>query len=251
MLESTFVFLKGIGESTERQLWGHGIQNWQAFIQASSLPGISPARKHWYDQELLAAIDHLSQKNYRFFANCLKPKDHWRLFSLLRPRTIFLDIETNGHPMGTGLITLVGLYRNGTMTTLIAGDSLSEERLHHELQQADLLVTFFGTGFDIPFLRKSFPGLSLNHAHFDLCFAARRLGLWGGLKQIEQEIGVERPSGIKGLQGWDAVNLWHAWQQGNALAGKQLCAYNEADVRNLEPLADYIILQFQERYGPH
>ena len=250
MLESTFLFLKGIGESTERQLWEQGIVHWHQFLSAVALPGVSGKRKELYNQDLTAAIQHFERKNYQFFAQALKPRDHWRLFETLRHRTMFLDIETDGAPIGLGQITLVGMYCNNTMTILIAGESLTEERLHHELSQADLLVTFFGTGFDVPYLRASFPRIPMKHAHFDLCFAARRMGLRGGLKSIEHTVGLERPSDIQGLNGWDAVILWEAWLKGDRKAKERLCDYNEADVRNLEPLAEHIYSYFYDHYGP-
>lgn len=250
MLESTFVFLNGIGESTERELWDQGITTWQDFLEATTLPRISSVRKHLYDTQLTSAIHQFQERNFRYFAHCLKPRDHWRLFHTLRTRTGFLDIETTGAPAGIGFVTLVGLCVNGQMTTLIDGETLTEDRLNQELAEIDLLVTFFGSGFDLPYLRTMYPGLVLNHAHFDLCFAARRLGLRGGLKHIEKEIGLERPQDIQGLDGWEAVNLWYAWQMGDHHAGKQLCEYNEADVRNLEPLAEYLYNALCARYGP-
>ncbi|MEC4672175.1 MAG: ribonuclease H-like domain-containing protein [Nitrospirota bacterium] len=249
MLESTFIFLNGIGESTERRLWDQGIVDWYSFLDCSLLPGIAPARKHLYDREVAAAIDHYQSGNWRFFARCLKSREHWRLFQTLRSRTVFLDIETTGEPAGMGEVTVVGLYANGTLTTLVQGETLTEERLCEEFSRYSLLVTFFGSGFDLPYLLATFPRLNLEQAHFDLCFAARRLGLRGGLKHIELEVGLSRPSEIQGFSGWDAVHLWQAWKSGNAEAKRLLCVYNEADVRNLEPLAEYLFGQLISRYG--
>lgn len=251
MLESTFLFLKGIGENRERRLWDQGVLDWYEFLSNERVPGVCGAQKALYDHDLEEAIAALHEKRYRYFGSCLKPRDHWRLFPTLQHRTLYLDIETDGGPVGQGRITLVGLYNGEVMTTLIAGESLTEERLGHELARGDLLVTFFGTGFDLPFLKAAFPRLGINHAHFDLCFAARRLGLKGGLKHIEQEIGLTRASDVRGLNGWDAVELWHAWKAGDDQAGARLCAYNETDVRNLEPLARHVSEQLISRLGPH
>ena len=52
MLTSSFVLLKGVGQSSERRLWQEGILDWAAFLRSSTLPGISSTRKEWYDQEL-------------------------------------------------------------------------------------------------------------------------------------------------------------------------------------------------------
>ncbi|MDX1411598.1 MAG: ribonuclease H-like domain-containing protein [Nitrospirales bacterium] len=249
MLESTFIFLKGIGEATEQRLWEQGIDTWSAFLAHPSIPSISPARKNLYDHDLEQAVQNLSARNSKFFARLLKARDHWRLFQTFRSKIAFLDIETNGDPPETGEITLVGIYGNGTMTTLIQGESLNENRLNHELSKYDLLVTFFGSGFDLPYIRYKFPRVLLDHAHFDLCFAARRLGYKGGLKHIELECGLSRSRHVAGLTGWDAVNLWHAWQGGDSQAGTQLLQYNEADVKNLEPLAELLYDKLVRHYG--
>ena len=122
---------------------------------------------------------------------------------------------TNGAPPPYGDVTVVGLYADGQMTSLVRGISLTEERLHMEFSRYDLLVTFFGSIFDIPYLRAKYPGLVLDQPHVDLCFAARRLGLAGGLIQIEALMGIQRPADVQGLDGWEAVRLWNAWERGD------------------------------------
>lgn len=250
MLESSFIFLNGIGETTEKRLWEQGITHWNDFLQSTDLPGVSPSRKPMYDDEIEEISKEFTHGQWRNLAKRFKSKDHWRFLEAYRSRTAFVDIETTGEPAGYGAITVVGFFANGTTTTLVKDDSLTEQRLQEEFDKYDLLVTFFGTGFDVPYLRTTYPNLILDHAHFDLCFAARRLGLRGGLKHIERELGFERDQGIQGLDGWDAVRLWHAWQAGDTDARITLCQYNEADVRNLEPLADHIYEEFSQRYGP-
>lgn len=248
MLESTFIFLKGIGESTEKRLWENGINTWDTFLASPTIPYISPARKILYDREVEQATENLTTRNAKFFARRLKPRDHWRLFKAFRSRTAFLDIETTGDPPETGEITLVGIYGNGSMTTLVRGESLNGPRLNHELAQYDLLVTFFGSGFDLPYIRTKFPGVVLDHPHFDLCFAARRLGYKGGLKHIEHVVGLQRPMHLEGLSGWDAVQLWRAWCAGDCRASEKLREYNEADTKNLEPLAEFLYDKLVQHY---
>ena len=248
MLESSFIFLKGIGEATEQRLWEGGINTWEAFLANPSIPYISPARKILYNRFLEEAGLNLTTGNSRFFARTLKARDHWRLFHTFRSKTAYLDIETTGEPPDSGEITVVGIYGNGTMTSLVQGESLSGARLHEELSKYDLLVTFFGSGFDLPYIRAKFPGVGLDHPHFDLCFAARRLGYKGGLKHIEVELGFERPTHLDGLSGWDAVRLWHAWRQGDSQAGNDLLEYNAADTMNLEPLAEILFDKLVEHY---
>ena len=250
MLTSTFVHLKGIGPSTERRLWESGIADWTTFLREPNLPGISPSRKVLYDVDLAAAQEQLDRHNARYFADCLHTRDHWRLFPTFGPRALYLDIETTGLSARDGQVTLVGLYRQGRMRTLINGDDLSRDVIQEELDQADLLITFFGSVFDIPYLQACFKGLRVSIPHFDLCFAARRVGLQGGLKHIERELDIARDSDLLTLDGMEAVRLWHQYHAGDEEALDQLVRYNAADTRNLEPLADWLYDRLCLRYGP-
>lgn len=250
MLTSTFVLLQGIGPATERRLWQDGILQWKTFLAHPSVPGISFTRKCCYNDALETAQRRLQAGRADYFGTCLKSRDHWRLFDTFRCRTLYLDIETTGMSAREGHVTVVGLFRNGRMSSLVWGENLTEDRLQEELEQTDLLVTFFGTGFDIPFLQAHFPRLNWRKPHFDLCFAARRLGLHGGLKVIEQALCIEREGSVDGLDGWDAVRLWHQWQRGDESALDLLLRYNAADTTNLEPLAETMFEQLAQRYGP-
>ena len=109
---------------------------------------------------------------------------------------------------------------------------------------------FSAASSTFPTSKPAFPRLNLNKPHFDLCFAARRLGLQGGLKFIERELQIHREEAIEGLDGWDAVRLWHQWRGGDEEALDLLLRYNAADVRNLEPLAELLFQQMVARYGP-
>lgn len=250
MLTSTFVHLKGIGPSTERRLWEEGVPNWATFRQQSRVTGISPARKALYDADLESAQDHLDRRNARYFAGCLHTRDHWRLYPTFGARALYLDIETTGLSAHDGQVTIVGLYRNGRMSTLIWGDALTQEVIQEELNQADLLITFFGSVFDIPYLQIHFKGLHVSIPHFDLCFAARRVGLQGGLKHIERELDITREPDLHQLDGMEAVRLWHQYRAGDAAALDLLIRYNAADTQNLEPLANILFDRLIARYGP-
>jgi uncharacterized protein YprB with RNaseH-like and TPR domain len=247
MIESTFLFLPGIAAVRERQLWSNGILTWRTFLEASRIPRVSGTWKTHYDELVTAARDQYEKDNPRWFVPRLKPREHWRLYEWLRPRTVFLDIETAG-PFGN--VTVVGLFGRGRMVQLVRGETLTETRLGEHLSQYDLLVTFNGAGFDLPCLRTQFPRLPLDHAHLDLRFAGRALQWRGGLKQVERQAGIERPVGIDGLDGWDAVRLWNQWRHGNDPAAlERLLAYNAADCINLEPLADLLYCGLREGCG--
>ena len=250
MLPSTFILLQGIGEATERLLWESGITTWETFLQHTTIPRISASRKTLYDTILEEATTQWQQRNARFFAKALKSRDHWRLYPHFRANAAFLDIETNGLPAPYGEITVVGIFGRGKMTTFIQGENLSGPRLQDELASYDILVTFFGSGFDIPFLKTTYPRLIVDQPHLDLCFTARRLGFKGGLKAIEHAIGCERTESVEGLTGWDAVRLWEEWQDGNQASKDLLIEYNDADCKNLEPLADLLCNRMVLEYGP-
>lgn len=247
MIASTFLFLPGIAAVRERQLWSSGILTWQTFLETCRIPRVSGTWKTHYDELVKAAQEQYERDNPRWFAPRLKTREHWRLYEWLRPRTVFLDIETAG-PFGD--VTVVGLFGQGRMVQLVRGETLTEARLGEHLSQYDLLVTFNGAGFDLPCLRSQFPRLPLDHAHLDLRFAGRALQWRGGLKQVERQAGIERPAGIDGLDGWDAVRLWNQWRRGHDPAAlERLLAYNAADCVNLEPLADLLYSGLREQCG--
>jgi uncharacterized protein YprB with RNaseH-like and TPR domain len=244
------VHLKGIGRSTECRFWQEGIRDWAIFLNQAAIRGISVGRKDLYNRDIEAAALALERGNSRYFARRLQAKDHWRLFETFKSRILYMDIETTGTSAYYGYATMVGLYRNGRMSTLIHGASLSGARLQDELDQADLLVTFFGSAFDVPYLKAAFPEIRFDLPHFDICFAARGLGLQGGLKHIEREFDIERDSDVGLLDGWEAVKLWHRWRAGDSNALDLLTRYNQADTQNLEALAEILYPQLLARYGP-
>jgi len=250
MLTSSFIFLQGVGPTTERRWWEQGIVEWHQFLAQPSISNLSAARKFWYDNELRTAQSEVAQGNFIPFARRLPRREQWRLYGLCRPRICYLDIETTGLPPEQGEVTIVGLHRNGTTTCLVQGDTLTTDRLQDELDHCDLLVTFFGSVFDVPYLSAAFPGLRFPSLHFDLCFAARRLGLRGGLKSIEETLGIERAPEIRGLDGWDAVRLWDEWRRGRTAAREQLLTYNRADTEHLIPVADHLYEQLVTQCGP-
>ena len=44
----------------------------------------------------------------------------------------------------------------------------------------------------------------------------------GGLKHIEHEVQIARETDVVGLDGWEAVRLWHQWCAGDE-AARDLC----------------------------
>jgi hypothetical protein len=250
MLTSSFILLQGVGLVTERRWWQEGLFDWRSFLDRPSITGLSKHRKIWYDDALREAQLLTEKGHFHMFGSRLPRREHWRLYETCRSRAGYLDIETTGASPESGEVTVVGLHREGKTTSLVRGENLTTERLQSELDHCDLLVTFFGSVFDVPYLCAKFPDLRFPPLHFDLCFAARRLALRGGLKHIEQEMGIDRSTTISGLNGLDAVRLWFQWRRGDMSARDTLLSYNRADTENLVLLADHFYEDMVSRFGP-
>lgn len=165
--------------------------------------------------------------------------DQWRLYPDLADNVRYVDIETLGLAPDDA-ITMVSISDGYSTTTLVSGVDLCRERLERLLEGAGLLVSFNGVGFDVPRLKRAFPGLHWDLPHFDLAIEGRRVGLRGGLKRVERRLGYTRPRTLQGVDGAHAVSLWREHMRGDAGALRRLIRYNRADVESLVFLADRI-----------
>lgn len=235
MLTATFQHAQGIGAVTERRLWEAGILSWEAALGAA--PGALPltaAQKTLLLPTVEASVAALTRGDFRYFAQMLPPREHWRAAPQFMDRVGFLDIETNGG-FRPDDITIIGVYDGDESRLYVKGQDLDE--FARDASRYALWVTYFGTGFDVPFLRRRFPALAFDQLHIDLCPALRRLGYKGGLKYVEQQIGVHRAPELDGLSGFDAVRLWRQWRRyRDRDALDLLLAYNRADIENLSLL---------------
>ncbi len=148
-----------------------------------------------------------------------------------------MDIETTGGYQGVNDITVVGLYDGKHYRAFVNGKNL--EQFESVISEFDLVITFNGSAFDLPFIRKWFRHITLPPAHIDLRFLLRKIGYRGGLKKIEKQLRINREAEIRDMNGYDAVMLWKAHQWGDDKALDLLVQYNKADVINLEPLMTF------------
>ena len=232
MLTSTFIAAQGIGPVAERRIWEAGILSWEDALRAS--PSDLPLNSMQRDAllpHLPEWIARLDADDYAYFARLLPASEHWRAVPRYMDRVGFLDIETNGG-FGADSITVIGVYDGDESRIYVKYRDLEE--FATDAADYALWVTFFGTGFDVPFLRRRFPETSFDQLHVDLCPLLRRLGFKGGLKRIEKQIGIAREDDVDGLSGYDAVRLWRQWRQHKDRAALDLLvAYNRADIENL------------------
>jgi len=247
MLTSTFIHASGVGPATERSLWGQGATTWQAYL-GNPIRWRLPARQRDSLQATLCeSLQHLDQRRVAYFARQVPRREHWRAISAF-PNIGYLDIETDGG-YGDESITVIGLYAGGEMRTYIRNENLID--FLADCRALDGFVTFFGTGFDLPFLIRRFPTLHRVFAerlHIDLCPLYKRIGLTGGLKKIEKQVGIGRSAETDGLSGMDAVRLWRASQRGGAAgdtARELLIAYNREDVVNMAALIEHLLPKLQ------
>jgi uncharacterized protein YprB with RNaseH-like and TPR domain len=179
------------------------------------------------------------QAHARTLGRLVRRGEHWRLFPELRSEARYIDIETTGLEPGD-VITVVGVS-DGHSTCVLARDAgLSARALAALLADARLLVTFNGTGFDLPRLRAAFPGLPWDLPHFDLAVEGRAVGLHGGLKAVERALGLTRPRDLQGVSGLEAARLWRDHLAGDGRALRRLVRYCRADVEGLVHLAPRI-----------
>jgi uncharacterized protein len=152
------------------------------------------------------------------------------------PMRAYLDIETSF----TGAITVIGLYSPGRGAIQLVGGGVTDLNLYAALADVTTLVTFNGSGFDLPVIRKRLlADLRAEYDHRDLLYVCRKRGLRGGLKVVEQRLGIARASA--GLTGFDAPRLWERYERlADAAALETLLAYNYDDVVNLAILEAHL-----------
>jgi uncharacterized protein YprB with RNaseH-like and TPR domain len=234
MLHSTYIHCPGIGEKTERKLWSLGAKTWTDYAEMESGLRISKQQRSRITPVVSESLQRLAAGDFAWFAERIPQREHWRAFPFFRDRIAYVDIETNGG-MTPFDLTVVGVYDGTTMHQCVRGSNLND--FPELIRDKAIIVTFFGTGFDLPFLRRAYR-MEFPQLHIDLCFLLKRLGYTGGLKQVEREFGIYRSDETEGLSGWDAVRMWRAWRAGNRWALNTLLAYNQEDVLNMEVLME-------------
>lgn len=208
------------------------------FQSAGKVKGLGAARKERCDALLARAERERKDENAQFFYHALPFQDQWRLFDEFKGDAVYLDIETNGYRNG---ITVIGLSDGVDTKMMVRGFNLDKNLLTKALAQCKLVVTFNGASFDLPIIERYF-GIKVRVPHLDLRFAAKRIGLQGGLKAIEKTLGIARRKEVEDCSGQDAVYLWEMWKStGNRDYLDKLIWYNEEDILNLKPLAEYVI----------
>lgn len=237
MLEQTFIHIPGVGRRTEQELWADGIRCWDdadRFEKRFGKVGIRLQQK--LDEYIPRSRQAIQEKDAGFFERLCALGEAWRLFPEFADSCVYLDIETTGLSTVFDTVTMVGLYDGRRYQLFVDGHNLQE--LPEQLRKYSVVVTFNGSGFDLRFLKLAFPDLVLPPVHIDLRWVTRKLGMKGGLKEVEAKLGIRRPSEIEHLSGYDATVLWAKYLRGDKHALSQLVQYNTEDVVHLKAIME-------------
>lgn len=232
MIENTFCHINGVGKKTETRLWRAGICAWNDVSAAHELP-VGPSAAAGIRSELAASEKSLQEGRIGYFSRRLPTDQQWRLFGTFRTRTAYLDIETTGLYRDSSRITTIALYDGTHIRCYVNGQNLHD--FPDDISRYDLLVTYNGKSFDIPFIERFF-NIRLSQAHIDLRHLLAGLGFKGGLKGCEKQMGIDRKE-LGGIDGYLAVLLWQEYEKTGSLSALEtLMAYNAEDTVNLEYL---------------
>ncbi len=243
MLEHTFLHLPDYGPRRERRLWESGVSCWDDFLERF---GSSPYHRRVCSL-VASSADALRRGDGAYFAPLLPGDETWRAFPHFS-RIAYVDIETTGLAPASDYTTVIGLFDGKKVHSYVHGKNLRD--FTRDIASYDMVVTFNGSMFDLPFLRKSFPGIRLPPLHVDLRFALASLGVRGGLKKIEQQFGFEREGDLRGMDGYGAVLLWQRYLKSrDERALDRLVRYNAADISSLEKLMVWAYKEKRKRTG--
>ena len=148
----------------------------------------------------------------------------------------YLDIETDR----AGKICVVGLSIENNGFLQWYGDDVRTSNIECELNDIRTIVTFNGDLFDLPRLKESLNiDLKARCVSRDLFKEKKKLGIKGGLKQLEKMFGIERKT--DGMNGYKAMFLWERYcKYGDKDALDLLLEYNKEDVVNLIRLEEIL-----------
>jgi uncharacterized protein len=227
VITASFRHIRGVGPLRERQLWLSGVRCWSDLPAAGDV--LSPRLDGRLREGVALSAARLAAADLAFFARALPQTEHWRLLPQVLAGAAFLDIEA-----ASDKVTVIGaLDRHGLVSWSRSFDDFRERS-----RAWTALVTYNGTSFDVPILRRVFPDWEPPAVHIDLHHVYQRLREKGGLKALEPRAGFFRPPHLASLSGPDAVALWHAQIAGDRSALRRLLEYNLYDVFHLKPLAE-------------
>jgi len=172
------------------------------------------------------------------------PLKHWKsLYEKFKKQALCIDVEAT---YWDGPISIIGVYKpkEGEIeyAAFVRGKNLTIENLKQVFKDCKLLITFNGINYDVPEIKKQFPGaIPDNIPVVDLYLLARRLNLNAGLKTLEQSFKIFRKEEVDN-KGKLATKMWKKFEQtGDKRFLNTLIEYNRQDTINLYPLAEKVM----------
>lgn len=239
-IRSTFQHLHGIGEKREAELWANGFKDWRDL--RSGIPEqleLYKGEPSPIDSEIKQSEEALKAEDFHFFAERLPKRELHRVATSFPDKCVFLDIETTGLSSYYDTVTLIGWSVGGEYFAEVAPADIS--KLITVLDQNQIVVTFNGSLFDLPFLSKHFSIDWSKYIHIDLRYLAKRVDLSGGQKKIELELNLLRDNSVNDVDGAEAVALWFDYKEGSLEALRRLIRYNHADVEGMKRIFEEAI----------
>lgn len=152
----------------------------------------------------------------------------------------YLDIETTSRKASEGMVIAIGLLKDGEEPKVRFADSFEEERkalewLQEELKGCERIITWFGSGFDIPFLmsRAALHNVDLSTLSetsmldlFDWCRGHMLLSSYK-LESVARFFGIQR---ILEFHGGDVGALFKLVRRGNLETRKLIVDHCKEDL---------------------
>lgn len=236
MIQECFRHVRGIGPKTASLLNERGFASWDDCLGREQELPFNGGRRKRFIQEMRLSREALQKNDIGYFISAFPKAEHWRILARYFNSATFVDVETTGLSRYFNHATVITAFHNRAIHTFRYGENLDEFLILAD--DAELLATFNGNCFDIPFLEKTFNVPSIHCPHIDLRWIAWHRGYSGGLKYIERGMGMRRPAFLDGIDGFEAVGLFHQWQVGDAGAGETLARYCAADT-----IATYLVAE--------
>ncbi len=236
MIQGCFRHVPGIGPRTASLLNESGIVTWDDCISNEESIPFNGKRRKKLVENIHKSIQSHESGDIGFFTSSFPTSEQWRILASYLHSATFIDVETTGLSWHYCHASVISAYHRGKLYSFVYGENLDD--FLDIAEESELLVTFNGNSFDIPFIERTFNIPSLGCPHVDLRWIAWHRGYRGGLKSIEKEMGILRPPQIDGIDGFEAVDLYYRWQQGDAASRNLLVKYCEADV-----IATYLVAE--------
>lgn len=228
LIRASFCCISGWSLQMEKSMWQSGIFDIHSLLEKDVRNS---------DPDLGIFMVEVLENNTRAIELRLPQSQKWRLISASQ-NIGYLDIETTGLSRQSDSITTVSLLDETGISTYVRGENL--HCLKQAIQDCDLIITYNGRAFDLPFLQSSLD-IVLDLPDLDLRYELADLGFKGGQKQCEASLGLDRAVEDKRIDGRLAIRLWEYYENHHdPEALETLLAYNVEDVLRLKMLAQVV-----------